>query len=164
MPKLSLHLQSLISTALVDLCNISVLRGEELSRTELDSHANMPVVGRNSYVISNSGKTADVNAFTPDHAPLTIPIVDAAIQYDSPYDGKSYILIIRNALYVESMVNNLIPPFIMRESGIQVNDTPKIQIESPGVDDHSILFPSTSFRIQMSLWGYSPISQHQNHR
>ena len=153
MPKLSLHLQSLISTALVDLCNISVLRGEELSRTELDSHANMPVVGRNSYVISNSGKTADVNAFTPDHAPLTIPIVDAAIQYDSPYDGKSYILIIRNALYVESMVNNLIPPFIMRESGIQVNDTPKIQIESPGVDDHSILFPSTSFRIPMSLWG-----------
>ena len=37
------------------------------SRTELDSHANMPVVGRHAYIISKTGKTADVSPFTPDY-------------------------------------------------------------------------------------------------
>ena len=29
----------------------------ELSRTELDSHANMPVIGRNAYILSKIGET-----------------------------------------------------------------------------------------------------------
>jgi hypothetical protein len=40
---------------------------EEPSRTELDSHANIPVVGRNAYNISDTGRVADVNPFTPDY-------------------------------------------------------------------------------------------------
>ena len=36
------------------------------SRTELDSHANMPVVGRNSFIISDTGKIADVKAYSPE--------------------------------------------------------------------------------------------------
>lgn len=132
--------------------NISAIN-KNASQTELDSHANMPVVGRHCYIINDTGKTADVNAFAPDIKALKIPIVDAAIQYDCPYDGTVYILIVRNALYVKSMSNNLIPPFVMREAGIEVNDTPKIQKNDPGVEDHSIYFPSTNFRIPLSLWG-----------
>ena len=37
--------------------------GTEDSRTELDSHANMPVIGQHCYVIFDTGKIADVNAF-----------------------------------------------------------------------------------------------------
>jgi hypothetical protein len=99
-----------------------------ISRTDLDSHANMPVVGRNAYIISSSGRFAEVNAFTPDYDAMTIQIVDAAIQYDCPYTGDSYILVIRNALHVPSM-ENLIPPFIMLEAGVQVHDTLKIQCD-----------------------------------
>ena len=97
-----------------------------MSRTELDSHANMPVVGRHALVLSRSGQSVDVNPFTPDYLSMNVPIVDAAVKYDCPYDGKSYILILRNALHVPSMQNNLIPPFMMREAGLQVNDVPKI--------------------------------------
>ncbi len=32
-----------------------------------------------------------------------VPIVDAAIAYDCPRTNKTYILIVRNALYLESM-------------------------------------------------------------
>ena len=73
----------------------------------------MPVVGQHAYILSDTGKVADVNPFMPDYQAIQVPIVDAAIQYDCPYDGKSYILVIRNALYVPSMHNNLIPPFVM---------------------------------------------------
>ena len=123
------------------------------SRTELDSHANMPVVGRNAYVISDTGRIADVNPFTPDYESMQIPIVDAAVRYDCLFTGHTYILVIRNALLVPSMTNNLIPPFVMREAGLRVMDTPKIQTSEPTEEDHSIYFPETDFRIPLSLWG-----------
>ena len=43
-----------------------------ISRTQLDMHVNMAVVGRNDYILSYTGATAEVNAFTPDHAEMTI--------------------------------------------------------------------------------------------
>jgi hypothetical protein len=47
--------------------DVDVTTGDtEESRTELDSHANMPVVGRNAYIISDTGRIAEVNAFTPE--------------------------------------------------------------------------------------------------
>eukprot|EP00957_Ditylum_brightwellii_P087829 6688930-Ditylum_brightwellii.AAC.1 len=99
----------------------------EQSRMELDSHANMSVVGRHVYVISDTGRIADVSTFTPDYNSIKIEKVDAEIQYNCPYNRMSHILIVRNALHVPSIKNNLILPFVMQEVGIEVNDVPKIQ-------------------------------------
>jgi hypothetical protein len=62
-------------------------------------------------------------------------MVDAAVRYESPFDGKVYILVIKNALHVPSMDYNLIPPVMMREAGIIVRDTPKIHMEEPTEED-----------------------------
>jgi hypothetical protein len=51
------------------------------------------------------------------------------------------------------MSNNLIPPFILREAGITVNDVPKIQMKNPTVRDHALIFPETNFIIPLKLWG-----------
>ena len=120
---------------------------------ELDSHANTPVVGKHAYIIAETGKKVDVSPFTPDYKPLTVPLVDAMVKYDNPYNGKTYILVLRHALYVPSMEHNLIPPFMLREMGVIVNDVPKIHKEDPTVDDHVITFVETGFRIPLSLWG-----------
>ena len=64
------------------------------SRTELDSHANMPVVGKNAYVLADTGRTADVSAYTPDYEPMELRIVDAAVLYECPYEGTAYVLVI----------------------------------------------------------------------
>ena len=120
---------------------------------ELDSHANMPVVGKNAYVLADTGRTCDVYAFTPNYEPIEVPIVDAALLYQCPYKGTSHILVIRNCLHVPTMTNNLIPPFIMREAGVEINDQPKIHTKDPGVEDHSIYFPEAEFHITLSLNG-----------
>ena len=39
---------------------------DESSRAELDSHANMPVIGKNAYILSKIGETVDVAPFTPN--------------------------------------------------------------------------------------------------
>ena len=124
------------------------------SRSELDLHANMVVVGNNSFVIEDTGKKADVNPFSPDFDALTkVPIVHAGLLYECPHTGTEHLLLVKDALYVPSMKHNLIPPFILREAGLTVNDTPKIHVQDPTVDDHSILFPIQEFRIPLQLWG-----------
>ena len=64
------------------------------SRTELDTHANMVVIGRNSQAISWPGQTVQVNPFTPDYKALPeVPSVDAVIAYEYPLTDKVYILL-----------------------------------------------------------------------
>ena len=106
------------------------------TRIELDSHANMPVVGRQVFILNETGRTASVSAYNPDYPCKHIPIVDAALLYQDRFTGQDHILVIRNALYVESMTNCLIPPFILREHGITVNDTPKIHSRDPCKEYH----------------------------
>ena len=132
------------------------------SRTELDSHANMPVVGKHAYIIAETGKKVGMSPFTPDYKPLTVPLVDATVKYDNPYNRKTYILVLHNAQHVPLMDHNLIPPFMLREMGVTVNDVPNIHKEDPTVDDHAITFVETGFRIPLSLWGifsYFPTSK-----
>ena len=123
------------------------------SRTELDSHANMPVVGREALVVEQSRRTVEVSPFTPDYKPIKVEVVNAIIQYDSPLDGKEYILVVKNALRVPSMSNNLIPPFIMRENGIMVNECAKIHCEDPTRHDHAIIFKGYDLCIPLRLHG-----------
>ena len=50
-------------------------------------------------------------------------------------------------LFVESMNHNLIPPFILREGGMEVNDRPKIHHPqgTPSITDHT--FGSAKHRL-----------------
>ena len=84
---------------------------------------------------------------------MTARLVDRVLIYDCPYSGKSYILVVQNAIHVPSMENNLIPPFMMREAGIVVNEKAKIHMNDPKDSDHSITFNSTGFGIPLYLWG-----------
>ena len=134
----------------------------ELSRTELDSHANMPVTGRNAYILSKLGETVDVAPFTPDYKPISVELVDAVLKYECPYSGEVKILIIRRGLHVPSMTHNLLPPFMLREAGIQINEVPKIHVTSPTEEHHAITFQETNFRIPLTLHGtfsYFPTSK-----
>ena len=87
-------------------------------RVELDSHANMVIMGKNSFIFESSRKTYDVKPFmTGLGTAKNVSIVDTAVAYDCPYERKTYILIFRNALYFQEMKNCLVPPFILREGG-----------------------------------------------
>ena len=125
-----------------------------ITRSELDSHANMVVLGKDCFIFESTGKTCNVEPFTADLGVATnIPIVDVALAYDCPFTHETYILIIRNALYIHSMKHNLIPPFIMREGGVIVNDIPKMHCSDPTINDHCISFKDANLRIPLQLNG-----------
>jgi hypothetical protein len=128
--------------------------GAERSRAELDSHANMVVLGKACTIIRRTGLSVNVNAFASEVGSLKqVPLVDAAIVYDDKSTDEQYVLIMYNALYIPSMEHHLIPPFILREAGLKVNELPKIQSREPGPSTHTIFDPGTKLRIHLGLHG-----------
>ena len=108
--------------------------------TELDSHANMAVAGANVLIISKSGLVATVTPFLADLPPMDdIEIGDVAMAYDNPRTGVTYILVMRNALLIPTMDHNLIPPFLIREAVLFLDETPKLHAPTPSVTNHSSL-------------------------
>ena len=111
-----------------------------VSNTELDYHYNMVVIRSQSFVFSHSGQYANVRAFTEEVQVLPkVLIVDKVIVYYFLYSGETYLLVFSNSLCVPLMDHNFVPPFVLRESGLILNDKPKIHCEDPSFEDHSLL-------------------------
>ena len=60
---------------------------------------------------------------------------------------------VKNALHIPHLQNNLIPPFVMRSSGVTPNYTPKIHSKDPTIYDHCITFKDSDLRIPLQLTG-----------
>ena len=99
----------------------------------------MVVVGNDCTIFDDTGQTCTVNAFSESAGCLEkVLIVDAVVAYDCPFQAKTYLLMMRNALHIPDIKVNLIPPFIIREAGIQINECPKFQSSDPTVQNHSM--------------------------
>ena len=79
---------SLSYDGVYDICGVIWARnvdseGNDGPTTELDSHANMVVVGKHSTIIAPTEKSCEVQAFSEECQSLKeVRIVDAAIAYD----------------------------------------------------------------------------------
>jgi hypothetical protein len=153
-PSLEIEINDFTAKAIIAAVEEQGYENEINGGSQLDSHANMNVFGKHCYVISSSGKYANVSAFSEEAGSmLKVPIVDAIIAYDCPFTNKTYILIARNVLHVPSMNHNLIVPFILREANLICNDTPKMQCNNPTSEDHCIIDRETGMKITLELDG-----------
>ena len=116
------------------------------TRTDLDSHADSPVVGRNALVFETSNTTVQVKGFTPSLGSKTVPIVNAAIAYDDLFNNKIIILIIYNALYVKDMEHNLIPPFVMRLAQLKLDKEP---CQKPNAGASLYVLPAHQYQVTL---------------
>ena len=80
-------------------------------------------------------------------------IVVAVIKWNDKVNGKSHPLLIKNALCIPSNVNDLTLPFMMREAGVTVRDTPRTHVDAPTNEDHTLHFPEEKVRIPLCLSG-----------
>ena len=134
--------------------NVSSREPDFNSKTRLDSHAITPVVGYNTYVWKDTGKTVNVGGFTKALGSLkAVPVVDAIVVYECPYSNQSYLLMIYNALYVAENPDNYISPFHIREAGVSVDTTAKLHCDDPCVDNHSMFFKEEGLRVHFNLDG-----------
>ena len=128
--------------------------GNGVSKVELNSYADSPVVGANAHILERTGRTVSVCGFTDELGKsLLVEVVHAAVVFDCPTTGNSYVMFLNNALHVPSLECSLINPFIMRLAGIVVDECPKLLAEIPSIAHHSLYFPDQDLRIPLALDG-----------
>ena len=82
---------------------------------------------------------------------MTVPPVTAAVAYDCEYTGKTFILVIYNALYFRNMDTNLVPPIMMRIAGLGVDEYPKFLSSKPMERNHYVYFPMSDIRLPFQI-------------
>ena len=122
--------------------------------TDLDSHADSPVVGDNAMILFHTNKTVRVSGFTKALGDISkVPVVVAAVAYTDAITGITYLLVISNALYMKGMEGNLIPPFMIRLTGHEVDECPKFMCKQPTTKSHAITIGDPELIIPLSLKG-----------
>eukprot|EP00934_Nitzschia_sp_Nitz4_P001810 Nitzschia sp. Nitz4//scaffold191_size41780//52//5493//NITZ4_007461-RA/size41780-processed-gene-0.69-mRNA-1//1//CDS//3329540163//1810//frame0 len=146
--------------------NVSAIRTVNLSHihtskeescTELDTHADSCIVGRNALVVADHGRPVSVTSYDSKAGQKTYRTVDAAIGYDDPTTGETKIVLINQAIHIPHLSHNLINPMQARLNDVIVRDVPKFLVENPDEETHAITFPETKtsqrYTISLSLRG-----------
>ena len=120
-------------------------------RCEMDSHADTCVAGSNCVVLEYTGRTAEVEAYSPDYPSKKIPIATVATAYDCPTSGATFVLIINEALYFgDSLSFTLLSPNQLRDNDVHVDERHR-QHAQDSIFGISIL--SQNLRIPFTLEG-----------
>jgi hypothetical protein len=122
------------------------------NRCELDSHADTCVAGSNTLLVAHDDCTVSVHPYSGEYAPINdVKIGTVATLWIDPQTGRSYILIIHEALYFgDRLPETLINPNQLRAHGLKVDDVPK-QFDS--MSSHSIHTKKSDVRISLDLDG-----------
>ncbi len=134
-------------------CKLSKTEMRDGCRLGLDSHADTICVGRHAAILEVvEGMTVEAIPFAKSIGSVkNLPIVNAALAYDHPTDGQTYILICNQAIYLgEDSDNCLLCPNQCRENGIIIHDVPRrFDPDSP----FSIDIPSEELSLPLQQYG-----------
>jgi hypothetical protein len=112
------------------------------SRTDLDSHADTCVLGKNFKIIEYSGEHCTVTAYDDALKPRErVPVGKGGTAYDHE-DGKMYILIVNQGLCMPEQEPSLLCTNLLRQHGIVVDDVPRHLSTS---SSHSIISSDPEF-------------------
>ena len=108
----------------LDVTSSPTNNGMFVGLTELDTHADTIVAGKNTIVMSYTDKVCEVSPYSSDYESVKdVPIITAATGYTSA-TGDNYILILNEALYMPTLDHSLLNPNQLRHHGIEVQDNP----------------------------------------
>ena len=95
-----------------------------VGKTEMDSHADTTVAGRNCVVMKYTERSCDVSPYSDEYEAVKgVPVVQAATGYTSK-NGRNYILILNKALWMEHLDHSLVNPNQLRQYNCEVQDNP----------------------------------------
>ena len=108
-------------------------------KTEMDSHADTHVIGRQAWVTHDFNKPVTVSAYDPSLGSVKNKrIVSATLAYDNPETGETILLDANQAIEMPSIAHNLLSPMQMRVAGNVVDECPKFLHPNPIDTTHSI--------------------------
>jgi hypothetical protein len=102
------------------------------ARTELDSHADTCVVGRNALVTHDFDRPVNVTGYDSSLGTVNnCKTVSAAIGYDDPETGEVVVLLIHQSIYIPTLEHNLLCPMQLRMNDVKISEVPKFLTKKP---------------------------------
>jgi hypothetical protein len=106
-------------------------RVEEVNRSDLNSHADCCVCGKEFLVLNDFYREVTVTGWYPEGENQSLRIVSAAMGYTIPQSGKIVLLIVHQSIFSPSLNHNLLSTMQIRLHYNIVNETPKFQSLNP---------------------------------
>ena len=133
--------------------------------TDIDSHADSPIVGDNTSILFYTNKTVRVSGFTKALGDINkVPVVVAAVAYTDTVTEVTYLLVISNVIYMKGMDGTLIPLFMIRLIGHEVDECPKFMCKKPLIKTHDISISDPELIIPLPLKGITSYIRLENLR
>jgi hypothetical protein len=117
---------------------VSVGRVKERNRSDIDSHADFCVCGKEVHVFNDFDREVTVTGWDPEGATKLMRIVASALGYTIPETGKMVMLSVHQSIFSPSLNHNLFSTMQMRLHDVVVNESPKFQCLEPTELSHTI--------------------------
>ncbi len=115
------------------------LSNDSMISVELNSHADIFVVSSNVLAVHNHEHFIDVYGFDKETWHVNACTIDAVIAHKDPVMHLTGILIINQAIKIDSMHHILLCPMQCCVHGTTDNECPKFLSASPAGDNHALL-------------------------
>jgi hypothetical protein len=112
-------------------------RVEEAKGSDLDSHADCFVCGKEVLVFNDFYLEVTVTGWDPSGETWSLRIVSAALGYTMSHSGNSVLLIVHQSILSPTLNHNLLSTMQMRLHDVIVNESPKFQSFNPTNRSHS---------------------------
>jgi hypothetical protein len=106
---------------------VYVGRVEEANRSDLDSHADCCVCGKEFLVLNDFDREVTVTGWDPEGEAQSLWIVSAYLGYTIPQSGKTALLSVHQSILSPTLNHNFISTIQLRLHDVIVNETPKFQ-------------------------------------
>ena len=121
---------------------------DQESTTDLDSHADTCVVGKNALIILDFETPVRVTGYDKLKA-KSYRTISAALAYDDPKMGEVHILEVQQAIEIPHLHHNLLCPMQLRVNDVEVNERPKFLTRYP--TSHVIIVPSEGCDVRLTI-------------
>jgi hypothetical protein len=112
---------------------------EEASRSDLDSHADYCVCGKEVLVFNYFDREVTVTGWDPGRETQSLRIVSAANGYNMPHSVKTVLLIDHQSILIPTSNPNLLSTIQLRLHDVIVNETPTFPSLNPTNLSRSII-------------------------
>jgi hypothetical protein len=102
----------------------SVGHVKEVNRSDLDSHADLCVCGKEVLVFNEFDREVTVAGWYPEGENKSLISVSAAMGYTVPESGETVLLIAHHRIFIPSPSQNLLSTMQTRVHDVIVNETP----------------------------------------
>ena len=98
----------------------------------------MCVVGDNCLVVHDHIRPLNVYSYNPKDGHRSVKTVDATVGYTDPQSGQMFILMINQAIFINSLENHLLCSMQCHLNGVHISEVPKYLAESPSITTHAV--------------------------